>query len=149
MTENSQNLTLSVATSIGPLFWPTRKNSTVTVFFSVRLEALDRCVNRGKALARAHAEAKTSERSHTIWNSSQQQNSSHTTRVWKDTLKRICYLRYYWGRGEKRRWVANNRALSQDKLIHHVLHGLRGSVKVPQWTGPVHFLHGKELHCWN
>jgi len=63
---NPQTLTFSVATSIGPLFCPTRKNSTVTVFFSVRLDALDRCVNNGKALANAQAEAKTSDRSQTI-----------------------------------------------------------------------------------
>lgn len=66
MMKNTQNLTLSVATSIGPLFCPTRKNSTVTVFFSARLDALDRCVNNGNALANAQAEAKTSDRSQTI-----------------------------------------------------------------------------------
>lgn len=101
VAKSTQNLTLSVATSMGPLFWPTRKNSTVTVFFSVRLEALERWVNRGKALARAQAEAKTSERSHTICNSTTAKQSHNTT---GDALKSSCYLGFYWGRGGKRRW---------------------------------------------
>lgn len=129
MAETPQNLTLSVATSMGPLFWPTRKNSTVTVFFSVRLAALERCVNRGKALARAQAEANTSERSHTICNSSK---TGHTTPGGQGSTKRICYPGFYWGKKEV---VGNNRALSQDKLIHHILHRQRGRVKYPSELG--------------
>lgn len=61
-----QTPTCRVDTSTGPLSCPTRKNSTVTVFFSERREAPERWVKSGKARARAQAEAKASERSHTI-----------------------------------------------------------------------------------
>lgn len=63
---NFQSPTCKVDTSTGPLSCPTRKNSTVTVFFSVRLEAPERWVNSGKARARAQAEANASARSQTI-----------------------------------------------------------------------------------
>lgn len=53
-------------TSTGPLSCPTRKNSTVTVFFSGRRDAPERWVKRGNARARAQAEAKASDRSQTI-----------------------------------------------------------------------------------
>lgn len=61
-----QTPTCKVDTSTGPLSCPTRKNSTTTVFFSVRREAPERWVNSGKARARAQAEAKASARSQTI-----------------------------------------------------------------------------------
>lgn len=55
----------------------------------------------------------------------QQQPAAKHHQVRRDALKRICYLGFLWGRGEKRRWGGNNRALSQDKLIHHGLYGQR------------------------
>lgn len=59
----------------------------------------------------------------------QPQQNSHTTQGGKDALKTSCYLGFYWGRGGKKEVAGNNRALSQNKLIDHVLHG---SVEVPQ-----------------
>lgn len=63
---NFQTPTCKVDTSTGPLSCPTRKNSTVTVFFSGRRDAPERWVKSGKARARAQAEAKASDRSQTI-----------------------------------------------------------------------------------
>lgn len=69
---NVQTPTCKVDTSTGPLSCPTRKNSTVTVFFSGRREAPERWVNSGKARARAQAEAKASARSQTICSTEKQ-----------------------------------------------------------------------------
>lgn len=74
-------------------------------------------MNRGKALARAQAEAKTSERSHTICKSSQHKRR-HTAPTGKAALKGSGVLL---GKRGKRSWVGNNTA--QGKLIHGVLHG--------------------------
>ena len=67
-----QTPTCKVDTSTGPLSCPTRKNSTVTVFFSGRRDAPERWVKRGKARARAQAEAKASDRSQTICSTREQ-----------------------------------------------------------------------------
>lgn len=68
---NVRTPTCKVDTSTGPLSCPTRKNSTVTVL-SVRREVPARWLNSGKARARAQAEAKASDRSHTICSTERQ-----------------------------------------------------------------------------
>lgn len=68
---NVRTPTCKVDTSTGPLSCPTRKNSTVTVL-SMRREVPARWLNSGKARARAQAEAKASDRSHTICSTERQ-----------------------------------------------------------------------------
>ena len=77
---NIRTPTCKVDTSTGPLSCPTRKNSTVTVFFSVRREAPERWVKSGKARARAQAEAKASDRSQTICSTERQSRERGQTR---------------------------------------------------------------------
>lgn len=113
---------------MGPLFCPTKKNSTVTVFFSVRLDALERCVNNGKALASAQAEAKTSDRSQTIWNISQKTNKSGNSR---DIGRLHLKVSINWDSIDKKQ---KNWCMNRDVLIHHTLHGWAAVQTPPHWT---------------
>lgn len=73
--------TSSSAASRGLLSCPVITNSTVTCFFSVLREDVERREKMGKALAMAQEDANTSERSHTIW-----RQKKHTSATWLHKL---------------------------------------------------------------